>query len=83
MHPSKSLPPPGTTANMHSISPMDFATRQNQQLIAAYQRRIAKTRNKQQQSELILNFQRRLQENVAIAKRRQQTVQSFAFCVFI
>ncbi|XP_065828103.1 VPS9 domain-containing protein 1-like isoform X2 [Oscarella lobularis] len=72
MHPSKSLP--GSTSRLHSISPMDLAIRQNQQLIVAYRRRMASTHNKMQQSELTLNFQRRLQENVAIAKRKQQTL---------
>ncbi|XP_062501464.1 VPS9 domain-containing protein 1-like isoform X2 [Corticium candelabrum] len=68
---TRSLPVPSA---MHTIDPMEFAYRQNQHLISAYRARMAKLHSEGARARLNLTMLRRLDENMAIAKRRQDTL---------
>lgn len=55
-------------------SPLELAHRQNQQLMFAYKARLAQTNRGKKQQDLSLTIQRKMAENIAIAKAREEAL---------
>ncbi|GAB1597607.1 VPS9 domain-containing protein 1-like [Argonauta hians] len=60
-----------TFTKPEDMSPMVAAQKQNQQLLFAYKARMAQQNRKRQQPDLALTLQRKMAENIAIAKARE------------